>query len=89
MKAMGVLCGITIALVTFSATAYLTQSNGAPSFVGPMIGLVVGGTGGLVLFVIGVIVSAYGQLIESSLDCAVNTSPFLTNPLRSEIMSLD
>lgn len=71
---------------------------GAVIFVGlfffaPLgIALFIGGPSalflGLVSYVLGVLVSAQGQILTASLDGAVNCSPFLTNEHRSEIMSL-
>jgi hypothetical protein len=43
--------------------------------------------GGL-LFCIGVLIAAQGQVLLASLDSAVNSSPFLTNEQRARIMSL-
>ena len=57
-----------------------------------MLGLLVGLLSGVgifvVLFVLGVIVSAHGQLTKATLDGAVNGSPFLTSEQRAEVMSL-
>lgn len=39
-------------------------------------------------FVVGVFVSAGGQLLRASLDCAVNSSPFFSNQQRAQIMSI-
>lgn len=43
---------------------------------------------GLISWVIGIFVSALGQLLKADIDAAVNTSPFLTNSDRAEVMSL-
>jgi zinc-ribbon domain len=40
------------------------------------------------IYVIAVVVSARGQLLQATLDTAVNTSPFLRESDRAEIMSL-
>ena len=39
-------------------------------------------------FVLGVLVSAQGQILRATLDSAVNSSPFLTNDQRASIMKL-
>jgi hypothetical protein len=39
-------------------------------------------------FVWGILVSARGQALKALLDSAVNTSPFLDNPLKAQAMSL-
>jgi hypothetical protein len=43
---------------------------------------------GIWLYVVGILVSAQGQILKASLDSAVNSSPFLTNEQRAKIMSL-
>jgi hypothetical protein len=43
---------------------------------------------GIFSYFFGVLVSAQGQILKASLDGAVNSSPFLTNEHRVEIMSL-
>jgi ABC-type polysaccharide/polyol phosphate export permease len=43
---------------------------------------------GLLFYLLGVLVSAQGQILKASLDCAVNSSPFLTNEHRAKLMSL-
>ena len=43
---------------------------------------------GGIFYLLGVIVSAQGQILKASLDTAVNTSPFLLNAHRTDIMSL-
>jgi RNA polymerase subunit RPABC4/transcription elongation factor Spt4 len=42
----------------------------------------------VIFWVLGVIVSAQGQMLKASFDSAVNNSPFLENADRSKIMSL-
>src|SRR6185437_123850 len=53
-----------------------------------MMGIVTAGFVGGVLFLLGVLVAAQGQLLKASLDTAVNTSPFLTNQDRAKMMAL-
>ncbi len=43
---------------------------------------------GLGGYISGMLVSAVGQLLKSSLDSAVNSSPFLSNVQRAQAMSL-
>jgi hypothetical protein len=43
---------------------------------------------GGIFYLLGVIVSAQGQIFKGSLDTAINTSPFLLNTHRAEIMCL-
>jgi predicted RNA-binding Zn-ribbon protein involved in translation (DUF1610 family) len=43
---------------------------------------------GAMFFLMGIFVSAQGQILKATLDGAVNSSPFLTNNQRAKIMSL-
>ena len=63
-------------------------SNSALSNFAVVIGLVVGPVVGFVGWAIGVLISAQGQMVMATLDMAVNSSPFLSNEDRAEIMSL-
>jgi len=48
------------------------------------------GAGALIAFVgwvLGVLVSAQGRMLKATLDTAVNSSPFLSNAERAEVMS--
>lgn len=42
----------------------------------------------IVFWILGVIISAQGQMLKANFDCAVNSSPFLENSDRAKIMSL-
>ena len=42
----------------------------------------------LLFYSFGVIICAHGQSIMTSLDCAVNTSPFLSDDLKARVMSV-
>lgn len=55
---------------------------------GLVFGLIIAGIWFAVFFVSGLIISAQGQLLQATLDGSVNTSPFLTNEQRSEVMGL-
>ena len=43
---------------------------------------------GLILYVLGTLISAQGQLLKATLDTAVNSSPLLSDAARGRIMSL-
>jgi ABC-type polysaccharide/polyol phosphate export permease len=43
---------------------------------------------GILFYLLGVLVSAQGQILKASLDGAVNSSPFLSNDHKANIMSL-
>jgi hypothetical protein len=59
------------------------------SQVGLVIGILVGCLAGLLWYVIGIFVAAQGQILKATLDSAVNSSPFLTDAHKAEIMSLN
>ncbi len=60
----------------------------AGPFPGLMSALLGGGLIYLFFWVIGVLFAAQGQLLRANLDLSVNTSPFLTDDQRAQIMSL-
>jgi len=81
IKIVGVLvAGVIIVGALFMA------SQGAGVFV--VGGIVVAGLSGLLFYLLGVLVAANGQVLQATLDSAVNSSPFLTDADRAEIMSL-
>jgi hypothetical protein len=51
-------------------------------------GLLLGATLGVLFWVVGVIVSAQGQMLRAQLDTAVSTSPFLSDTERAEAMGI-
>lgn len=53
-----------------------------------LMSILVGVFTGVPIFVLGILVCAAGQLIKATLDTAVHTSPFLTDPERASAMSL-
>jgi hypothetical protein len=52
--------------------------------IGLVLAVIVGGGG----FILGTLLAAQGQVLKATLDTAVNSSPFLSNDQRVEIMSL-
>lgn len=50
-------------------------------------GVVVAAIVGVSCYAAGTLVAAMGQILKATLDCAVNSSPFLTDELRAEAMS--
>jgi len=50
-----------------------------------MLGVVIG----IPIYVLGVLVSAQGQILKATLDTAVNSSPLLSADEMQQIMSLD
>ena len=70
------------------AVAGLTGARDAGSFATSVsVGAVIAGVGvAATFFVIGVLIAAQGQLVMAVLDTAVNSSPFLTQEQRTQIM---
>ena len=80
-----------IAAVVFSLAGFLWISNGHvgdASFAMGVVTIAFGLFVGTLFYLIGVLISAQGQILKASLDGAVNSSPFLTDEHRAEIMSL-
>jgi hypothetical protein len=97
IKIFAILSGITVAVIGL----YVGQQGyGSPnsffqyggSFVDPTIfqfgALVVGVIVIIPPYIVGVLVTAHGQVLKASLDEAVHTSPFLTDDQRAAVMSL-
>ena len=63
-------------------------SNAAGSGGTLIASLAIAGLVWLLFWVLGVLVSAQGQILKANLDEAVNTSPFLMDNQRAQIMSL-
>ena len=82
IKGLGIILAIVIILP--SGMAY-QQSEYRPFAV---FGVVMGIFIGILLYLLGVIVSAQGQILKASLDSAVNSSPFLTNVQKGKAMLL-
>ena len=53
-----------------------------------VIGIIVAVILGFLLWILGVVVSASGLGLKATLDCAVNSSPFLSDQQRARAMSL-
>lgn len=99
LKAFSLIAGIIIGLLGFGLgggieNAARQNSFGIANASGPALAIVVifgifGFLVAVVGWILGVIVSANGQMLKANLDGAVNTSPFLADLDRAEIMSLD
>lgn len=84
VKTLGIVAFFVMLLIGYGIGAE-TGSAIAPTV---LAGAAVGGIIWLVAWVLGVLVSAQGQLLKASIDAAVNNSPFLVNDQRAKIMSL-
>jgi hypothetical protein len=87
IQVLGVLLGLLIGVGAFAAVYALGQGQGG-GIVELLLGLFFGGGTFALFFVLGVILSSLGQLKKAALDAAVNSSPFLTNEERADVMSL-
>jgi len=85
IKVIGVLSG---AIIVFLSISVLASSREQAMFSLGVMGIVFGCFVGVFLYIFGVLVSAQGQVLKAALDGAVNSSPFLTNGDKAEIMSL-
>ncbi len=80
IKVVGIVLAVAILVATFAA------ADKSPVIIG--IGLFAAIVVGVLLFILGILISAIGQILKASLDSAVNTSPLLSNADRIKIMSL-
>lgn len=83
IKVVGIVIGVIIALVSFAV-----GSKGGIGVVFTLIGLTFAGTIATVLYILGTLASAQGQILKATLDSAVNSSAFLADRDRAEVMSL-
>ena len=88
VKTIGVVLAVLIflgALITANtARGYGSQLNTAALMIGILAAVVVG----VFFYLLGIFVSAQGQILSASLDSAVNSSPFLTQEQKARIMAL-
>lgn len=80
VKGTAVFCFIIGVVVLFIA---MVSREDAAWVAGPVAAGVA-----IPLYVLGVIVSAQGQILRASLDTAVHSSPYLTDAERLQVMSL-
>lgn len=79
------MAGVVLGLLVFLAIATTSNSDSgfgplpnALRLLGVVSGVLAGGWIWLVLWILGVIVTAQGEILQATLDGAVHTSPFLT-----------
>ena len=85
VKSIGIAAGIVILLGDLIIYGAPGGQLGTVPFA---TGLISGSFSGGLLYLIGVLISATGELNKAQLDSAVNTSPFLTDDQRAEAMYL-
>jgi hypothetical protein len=83
VKTIGILLGFLVLLAAMILSREV--GNGLLLFVG---GLLSGAVVGIPLYVLGVLVSAQGQVLKATLDTAVHGSPFLQKEDMARVMSL-
>jgi hypothetical protein len=88
IKIVGLVLGLIIFLAFFMFANSQVRYARDAQFIGVIVGGVWGGLVWVTFYILGVLVSAQGQILKASLDGAVNSSPFLTNEQRAKIMSL-
>jgi hypothetical protein len=81
IKILGIVLGVIIVL----GGLILASQGGALLF---FASLVSGAVTAIPIYVLGILVSAQGQVLKATLDTAVNTSPFLDDEERAVVMSL-
>jgi hypothetical protein len=86
IKSAGVIIAVLLVLLGFMIASNSRPSD--PMAILGIVGIVFGIITGALFYIIGVLVSAQGQILKASLDSAVNSSPFLANEHRAKIMSL-
>jgi hypothetical protein len=85
VKNVGIGLGLLILIILCIGGSAVSRAN---PLISLLAGILVGGPVGVFIYIWGVLISAGGQILKASLDCAVNGSPFLTNEHRAKIMSL-
>lgn len=83
VKGIGIFLGLVVSLGSL-VLATQGQDNWAAGLAGVLAGVIVG----VFLYVSGIFVAAQGQILQATLDGAVNGSPFLSNDQKAEMMSL-
>lgn len=80
-QGIGAILGIIVLMAILSSRDSL---GGASWIIGIVVALIVGGA----FFLMGIFISASGQILRATLDSAVNTSPLLSNDEKAMIMSV-
>jgi hypothetical protein len=85
IRIVGIVFAVLVALGAFFS---MTELKGDSAIGLLVVGIGVGGIVGMFCYAFGTLVAVQGQMLQASLDCAVNSSPFLNNDLRAEVMSI-
>ena len=93
VKVLGIVVGVAILLLClFAGVAGSTQNSTSQSgffalgafVVGAVFGAFVGG----IVFLLGILISAQGQILLAQADSAIHTSPFMTDEEKANAMSI-
>lgn len=81
IKGVGVVLGL---LIFFGPVVLGESTNSLLMASGVLLAIIIG----IIMYMLGILTSAQGQILKASLDSAVNSSPFLSSDAKAEIMSL-
>lgn len=87
LAAVIVLGSFALATLPSEQRGSISGASGGAALIIVVFGVFYGLVVGFIGYVIGVIVSSQGQVLEATLDNTVGNSPFLTNECKAEIMS--
>jgi hypothetical protein len=88
LKILAVCAGGLALIVSMLPVSRAIAGAGSADSTALLIGLVAAVLVGVPLYALGILVSAHGQVLKATLDTAVNTSPFLANEQKANILSL-
>ena len=83
-----VLGGALAAIIFIGALYANTQVRGEIGVAIMIVAIGFAAFAGVLFFVMGTLIAAQGQILKATLDSAINSSPFITDDNRAEIMSL-
>ena len=83
LKGVGIIGAIIVILIAVTASQSVASAG-----VALLGGVIFGGIWFGLFFVLGILVSAQGQILKATLDSAVNTSPFLTNDEKAKVIDI-
>lgn len=84
LKVLGVLAGVLVLVASMALSKGTGDTTGSVAFAGFALGLFIGG----VFYIMGVLLSAQGQMLKATVDTSVHSSPFLTGSQKANAMSL-
>jgi hypothetical protein len=88
IKMLGIVLAAIILLGIVGFMSLIGNASGSIFITALLIGGIYAVSIGCIFYVIGIIVSAQGQVLTATLDSTVGSSPFLTDNLKAKIMSI-